>query len=124
MLKGEGMDGMASFGGEFKSFKVATPDEKTLVATAIRDDGTRLVVTFEESRIRIDFGVLAEESWATAQLKFRGGGEFFKKLDFPPGEVRMEFDGSHYGIGYEGDLKPSQNGWTLYPINGKGAIQF
>ncbi len=48
----------------------------------------------------------------------------FKKLDFLPGEVRMEFDGCHYGIGYEGDLKPSQNGWTLYPINGKGAIQF
>lgn len=124
MLKGEGLDGMACFGGEFKSFEVSTPDEKTLVATAGRADGTRLVVTFEESRILIDFGVLAEESWATALLKFRGGGEFFKKLDFPPGEVRMEFDGCHYGIGYEGDLKPSQNGWSLYPINGKGAIQF
>ena len=27
-------------------------------------------------------------------------------------------------LGYEGDLKPSQNGWTLYPINGKGTVQF
>lgn len=118
------MDGAACFGGEFNSFEVAAPDEKTLVVTAGRDDGTRLVVAFGESRISIDYGVAAERAWATAQLKFRGGGEFFKKLDFPPGSVRMEFDGCHYGIGYEGDLKPSQNGWTLYPINGKGAIDF
>ena len=118
------MDGAASFGGEFTSFDVATPDEKTLVVTAERGNGTRLAVTFEESKILIDYGVTAEQAWETAQLKFRGGGEFFKHLDFPPGSVRMEFDGCHYGIGYEGDLKPSQNGWTLYPINGKGAIQF
>ena len=124
MLKGDGMNGAAVFGGEFNSFEVATPDEKTLVVTAGRDDETRLVVTFKESKILIDYGVTAEQAWATAQLKFRGGGEFFRKLDFPPGSVRMEFDGCHYGIGYEGDLKPSQNGWTLYPINGKGTIDF
>ena len=35
----------------------------------------------------------------------------------------MWFDGCHYGIGYEEDLKPSQNGWTLYPINGKGPAE-
>lgn len=124
MLKGEGMDGMARFGGEFQSFEVATPDEKTLVATAIRDDGSRLVVTFEESRILIDFGLKAEQDWTAAQLKFRGAGEFFSRLDFPPGEVRMEFDGCRYGFRYEGDLKPSQNGWTLHPIGGKGVFDF
>lgn len=124
MLKGGGMDGMAAFGGEFKSFEVSTPDEKTLVVTAGRDNGTHLVATFEESRILIDFGTMAERDWATAQLKFRGAGEFFAKLDFPPGEVRMEFDGCNYGFRYEGDLKPSQNGWTLHPINGKGVLDF
>ena len=105
--------------GEFVSFDVATPDEKTLVVTAGRADGTRLVVTFEESRILIDFGLTAELAWATAELRFRGAGEFFSKLDFPPGEIRMEFDGCRYGIRYEGDLKPSQNGWTLHPIRGR-----
>ena len=123
-LLGGGMDGMAAFGGEFRSFDVATPDDKTLVVTAGRDDGTRLVVTFEESRILIDFGLMAEEAWTTAQLKFRGVGEFFSKLDFPPGEVRMEFDGCRYGFRYEGDLKPSQKGWTLHPIAGRGVLDF
>lgn len=124
MLRGGGMGGSAEFGGEFKSFEVATPDEKTLAVTAERENGTRLVVTFEESRIMIDFGIMAEQNWATAQLKFRGAGDFFDKLDFPPGEVRMEFDGFRYGFRYEGDLKPSHSGWTIHPIGGKGMLDF
>lgn len=124
MLEGGGMSGMANFGGEFISFDVVTPNEKTLAVTAGRADGTRLVVTFEESRIIIDFGTTAELAWATAELRFRGAGEFFSKLDFPPGEIRMEFDGCRYGIRYEGDLKPSQNGWTLHPIKGRGLLDF
>lgn len=78
----------------------------------------------ERERILIDFGLTAELAWATAELRFRGAGEFFSKLDFPPGEIRMEFDGCRYGIRYEGDLKPSQNGWTLHPIRGRGIIDF
>ncbi|MBQ3099212.1 MAG: hypothetical protein IJC66_13745 [Kiritimatiellae bacterium] len=124
MLKGGEYDGMAYFGGEFTSFDVATSDEKTLKVTAGRADGTSLTVVFEENRILIDFGLDAETSWEAAQLKFRGGGEFFSKLDFPPGFVKMEFDGFKYQIAYDGDMKPSQNGWTMHPIKGKASIDF
>jgi len=111
----DGETGSMEFGGEFVSLDVATPDEKTLVVTAGRKDGTRAVVTFEEGRILLDMGVTTD-SWALAGLTFRGGGAFFDALDFPPGEVRMEFDGFKYTVKYEGDLKPSVKGWTLFPV--------
>ena len=36
----------------------------------------------------------------------------------------MAFDGCRYGFRYEGDLKPSQKGWTLHPIGGRGVVDF
>lgn len=117
-------DGSAVFGGTFASFDATAADDKTLVVTAGRADGTKLVVTFREDSIAIDFGLTSEEAFRTAALKFRGGGAFVDSLEFPPGKIVMTFEGVTYSVGYEGDLKPSRSGWTLNPIRGKAKLDF
>ena len=123
-LAKDGESGMANFGGEFSGFDAETADEKTLRVTATRADGSKLVLNFREDAIDIDFGLTSEAAFRTAELKFRGSGPFFEKLDFPPGKVVMEFEGVTYSVSYEGDLKPSLKGWTLHPIRGKAQLSF
>ena len=122
MLSKDGEDGTASFGGTFASFDAVPADEKTLRVTAVRPDGSKLIITFGEDSIDIDFGLTSEDAFRTAALKFRGGGPFVDALDFPPGKIVMTFEGVRYEVGYFGDLKPSQKGWTLHPIRGKARL--
>ena len=124
MFARDGESGTADFGGEFVAFDARSEGERTLVATATRADGTRLVLTFEEGAIRLDFGLTSEAAFRTAALVFRGSGPFFDALEFPPGRIEMAYDGFCYSIGYTGDLKPSTKGWTLHPIRGTATLDF
>ena len=36
----------------------------------------------------------------------------------------MEFEGVAYSVGYNGDFKPSQKGWTLLPIRERAKLSF
>lgn len=124
LLAKDGEDGMANFGGEFASFDAETLDEKTLRVTATRTDGSKLVLDFAEDSIDMTFGVASETSFGTAALRFRGGGDFVRNLDFPPGKIVMTFEDVTYVVSYVGDLKPSVKGWTLHPIRGKARLDF
>ena len=124
MLAKNGYDGTAAFGGTFTDVDATTADDKTLVVTATRADGSKLILAFREDAIDIDFGLTAEEAFRVAALKFRGGGAFVEALDFPPGKIAMTFEGVNYEVGYFGDLRPSPNGWTLCPIRGKARLNF
>ena len=116
-LAGDGESGMADFKGEFCSFDAESADDRTLRVTAARTDGSKLVLVFREDAIDMDLG-------DASFLRFRGGGPFFESLEFPPGRIDMEFEGVKYSVSYDGNLKPSLKGWTLFPIRGRARLSF
>lgn len=112
--------GLLEIGGTYETVSVTSPDDRTLIVSARRQDGTVATIAFSENRIDYDAGT---EKWPGTHLTMKTKPcPFFSEMDFPPGRIEMSFDGFRYSIGYEGDLKPSRKGWLIIAVKGRSAL--
>jgi len=103
MFRGKDVSGTMAFSGEFKSLEVAAEDNRVLVVTAKRDDGTSAVVRFEEGRIVVTGSGLNAEY----EDKFR------KMISIGDGGIGFMFDGYRYHVPVKGDVKTTPKGFRI-----------
>ena len=110
--KGGTEQGDMAFAGTFDALGVETPDDRTLVVTAVRDDGAVVKASFFEDRLQIDGASLFWEPNAARR----------KEVSFADGAFALEFRGYRYGVGVSGVVTPDKTGYRIEPSG--GAIQF
>jgi len=96
--------------GDFDSLSVATPDDRTLVVTATRKDGTKAVVTLEEDRVTVRGARLSyAEKLGTRPFLWTVTED---GIDF-------EYQDFKYRVRVGGDIVADENvGYTVMPKDG------
>lgn len=103
LFRGDGSTGTMAFDGKFSALSTEAVPGDSLLVTAMRAEGARVTVRFEERQITVSGANLSSE-YSTP---------FRKNMKIGDGEITFHFSGYGYRLPVQGELKATEKGFSM-----------